>query len=116
MELVKFDAIQHQIATAKDIQTLSMLSDKIQAIQILAKQSHQSVELQNEIVEYRIKVDKKQGEWYFIKIFDFLEWLKKTSIEKLENNTKSSTSRASFFYINYNKIPKQFIYNFLNNS
>jgi len=51
--------------------------------------------------------------WYFIKIFDFLSWLKNTPISTLEKYTKPSwNSRASFFYIKYNKIPQQFIYNY----
>lgn len=48
--------------------------------------------------------------WYLIKIFDFLTHLKKTSIDTLEKFTRPSTSRASFFYVNYNKIPDEFIY------
>ena len=48
--------------------------------------------------------------WYLIKVFDFLEHLKKTSIETLEKYTRPSTSKASFFYVNYNKIPERFIY------
>ena len=48
--------------------------------------------------------------WYLIKIFDFLTYLKKTPIEILESKTRPSTSRASFYYINYNNIPDNFIY------
>jgi len=48
---------------------------------------------------------------YFIKIFDFLEWLKRKSIEELEKNTRPTKgSRASFYWIRYNDIPKEFIY------
>jgi len=48
---------------------------------------------------------------YFIKIFDFLEWLKKKPIEELEKNTRPTKgSRASFYWINYNEIPRQFLY------
>lgn len=48
--------------------------------------------------------------WYFILIFDFLQSLKKQSIEQLEKHTRASTSNASFFYIDYNKIPREFIF------
>jgi hypothetical protein len=48
--------------------------------------------------------------WYLIKIFDFLTWLKKSNITDLENQTRASTSKASFYFINYDKIPKEFIY------
>ena len=47
---------------------------------------------------------------YIIKIFDFLEYLKQKPIEELELNTRPSSSNASFYYINYQHIPKEFIY------
>jgi hypothetical protein len=47
---------------------------------------------------------------YFIKIFDFLEQLKKSPIDTLELKTKPSSGNASFYYVNYDSIPKQFIY------
>ena len=52
---------------------------------------------------------------YFIKIFDFLEWLKKKSIEELDKNTRPTKgSRASFYWIRYDDIPREFIYWHLN--
>ena len=48
--------------------------------------------------------------YYLIKIFDLLTWLKTKSISELELMTRPSTSNASFFYINYNDIPNQYIY------
>lgn len=47
---------------------------------------------------------------FIIKIFDFLEHLKKQSIEKLELNTRPSSGNASFYYIEYSNIPNEFIY------
>ena len=47
---------------------------------------------------------------YFIKIFDFLEDLKKKPIEILEQNTRQSSGKASFYHIQYDSIPKDFIY------
>lgn len=47
---------------------------------------------------------------YLIKIFDFLEWLKEKPIEELEKNTNWSSGRASFYYIKYSDIPREFIY------
>lgn len=65
---------------------------------------------------YLNKQQNNFEKWYFIKVFEFLEWLKKVDIKYLEMQTKSSTSKANFFYINYNKIPKEFIYKYeLNN-
>ena len=48
--------------------------------------------------------------WVFIKVFDFLEWLKKKDIEELEEKTRPSTSNASFYYIRYDEIPAEFVY------
>lgn len=48
--------------------------------------------------------------WYLIKIFDFIEHWKKLPAEALEQHTKPSTSNASFFCIDYDKIPNKFIY------
>ena len=48
--------------------------------------------------------------WYMVKVFDFLEWLKETPIELLEKQTRSSTSRANFYYIKYGEIPDYCIY------
>ena len=48
--------------------------------------------------------------WYIIKLFEFLTHLKDMNISYLETNTRPSTSRASFYYINYNHIPIEFIY------
>jgi hypothetical protein len=52
----------------------------------------------------------KIKKWYFIKLFDFIEWLKDKPLEELEKQTRPSTSNASFFYIKYNDIPTEFIY------
>jgi len=49
--------------------------------------------------------------WYIIKIFDFLEFLKSNDIKTLEAYTKTTGgSRASFFCVDYKKIPSKFIY------
>ena len=50
------------------------------------------------------------SKWYIIKIFDFLNSLKNTTIEALIKNTRPSSGYASFFYINYDRIPEKFIY------
>ncbi len=48
--------------------------------------------------------------WYMVNLFDFLTWLKGRDISVLEKMTRPSTSRANFFYINYNDIPSEFVY------
>jgi len=48
---------------------------------------------------------------YFIKIFDFLERLKKKPVKELEKNTRPTQgSNASFYWIRYKDIPREFIY------
>jgi len=63
MELIKFDEMRKQIEQAKDIQELSAMANKLEAIRIMAKQTKQSLEVQNKIAEYRLRVERKKGEW-----------------------------------------------------
>lgn len=63
MELIKWDSIAHQIATNTDVQQLSEIRNKLTAYKELAKQTKQSLETQNKIAEYRLRVDRKLGEW-----------------------------------------------------
>ncbi len=48
--------------------------------------------------------------WYMVKIFDFLTYLNREPIEQLEKQTRPSSSRASFYWVNYESIPNNFIY------
>jgi N6-adenosine-specific RNA methylase IME4 len=61
--LVEWDKIRTQIEEAKDIQTLSSMSDSLEAMRVWAKQSKQSLEVQNKIAEYRLRIERKKGEW-----------------------------------------------------
>ena len=62
-ELINFERMKTEIAEAKDIETLQNMSDKLEAMRILAKQSKQSLEVQNKIAEYRLRVERKKGQW-----------------------------------------------------
>ena len=62
-EIIKWDKIRTQIETAKDIETLTGLKDKLRAYQILAEQSKQSQEVQAKIAIYKARADRKCGEW-----------------------------------------------------
>lgn len=62
-ELIKWDKIRTEIETAKDIEVLLGLKDKLRAYQILAEQSRQSVEVQAKIAIYKARADRKCGEW-----------------------------------------------------
>ena len=62
-ELIKWDKLKTEIEEAKDIQTLTAMSNKLEAIRVMAKQSKASLEVQNRIAEYRLRVERKKGEW-----------------------------------------------------
>ena len=61
--MVKWDELSVMISEAKDIDTLKGFSDKLEALRILAKQSKESLETQNKIAEYRLRVERKKGSW-----------------------------------------------------
>ncbi len=61
--IIKWDEIRNSIETAKDIETLTNLKDKLRAYQILAEQSKQSSEVQSKIAIYKARADRKCGEW-----------------------------------------------------
>ena len=48
-------------------------------------------------------------EWYIFDVVKILLWLKSYNISELEKITRPSTSNASFLYISYSSIPKEFI-------
>jgi hypothetical protein len=59
---------------------------------------------------YAHKNQKNFVEWMIVDLLLLLDWLKSKPIEDLEKQTRSSEgSRASFFYIPYDTIPKEFI-------
>lgn len=62
-ELVNFNKMKYEIDSAKDLNVLISMSDKLEAMRVWAKQSKQSLELQNQIGEYRLRVERKIGEW-----------------------------------------------------
>ena len=52
----------------------------------------------------------KFAEWKIIDLLKFINWLKKKTRQELEAKTRTAGgSRASFFYIPYSEIPKEFI-------
>jgi ParB family chromosome partitioning protein len=61
--LVEWHQIKAEIAECKDISVMSKMNYSLEAIQKWAKQSKQSLEAQNEIAEYRLRLNRKQGEW-----------------------------------------------------
>ena len=62
-ELIEWSRIKSEIAEAKDIVILGKLNYSLEAIRKWAKQSGQGLETQNEIAEYRLRLNKRQGEW-----------------------------------------------------
>ncbi|MDP2731064.1 MAG: hypothetical protein Q8O55_11380 [Dehalococcoidales bacterium] len=61
--LTEWSKIKADIIRTKDIIELGKLNYSLEAIQKWAKQSKQSLEAQNEIAEYRLRLNRKQGEW-----------------------------------------------------
>jgi len=61
--LIRWNDISRAIAQAQDMNDLNKLRGKVEAIRILAKQSKQSLETQNRIAEFRLRIDRKRGEW-----------------------------------------------------
>jgi len=62
-ELIKWDRLKAEIQLTEDVAILSKLNYSLEAVQKWAKQSKQSLETQNEIAEYRLRLNRKQGEW-----------------------------------------------------
>lgn len=62
-ELTKFDNIKQQIDVVMDIKTISSMGNELEAIRTWAKQTKQSLEVQNQIAEYRLRVERKKGSW-----------------------------------------------------
>ena len=63
MQLIQWDNIRKQIEEAKDINELNSLRDQMEALRLAAKQLKQSLEVQNKIADYRLRVDRRRGEW-----------------------------------------------------
>ena len=63
MELVKWDELSVMISEASDIEEIKGFSDKLEALRLLAKQSKESLETMNQIAEYRLRCERKKGDW-----------------------------------------------------
>ena len=60
---------------------------------------------------YSDKTGKEFAEWYILKMFDFMNWTKQISINKLKTKLRpAGGSRAAFLPIKYDKIPDYVIY------
>lgn len=62
-QLVQWEKIGSEIELAKDWDEIKGLSDKLAAFKIWAKQSKQSLQTQNKIAEYRLRLERKKGRW-----------------------------------------------------
>ena len=61
--LVKWDSVESALQQAQSIADLNSLRSKMEALYVLSKQSKQSLATQNKIASYRLRVDRKRGEW-----------------------------------------------------
>lgn len=62
-ELTNFDKIGQQIDAARDIKQIVNIGSGLEAMRIWARQTKQSLETQNKIAEYRLRVERKKGGW-----------------------------------------------------
>lgn len=63
MQLVKWDRLRFEIENARDWDEIKSLTDKVKAFQIWSKQTKQSLQTQNQIVAYRVKLEVMKGEF-----------------------------------------------------
>lgn len=70
LPLVRWDAVESTLQSAQSIASLNLLRTKMETLHVLSKQSHQSLAMQNKIASYRLRVDRKRGEW----LQEHLEW------------------------------------------
>jgi hypothetical protein len=68
--LVRWNAVESALQNAQSIENLNSLRSKIETLYVLSKQSKQSLAMQNKIASYRLRVDRKRGEW----LQEHLEW------------------------------------------
>ena len=61
--LVKWDSVESALQQPQSITDLSGLRSKIETLYVLSKQSRRSLQTQNKIAFYRLRVDRKRGEW-----------------------------------------------------
>lgn len=94
-QLVQWERIKSEIAECKDITVMGKMNYSLDAIQRWAKQSNQSLETQNEIAEYRLHLNRKQG-----------EWIEANIPENGGNPQLTSFSRLEDIGINRNDSPK----------
>ena len=68
-ELIALDDIGSSLAKNSSFDELNMLRAKVEAIRVLSKQSKLSLKSQNKIAEYRLRIDRKRGEWLSNNVF-----------------------------------------------
>ena len=61
--VIKWTEIDSTLAQAQSIIDLNSLRLKVETLQHLSKQSRQSLHTQNLITGYRLRIDRKRGEW-----------------------------------------------------
>ncbi len=62
MDLVKWNQAKNAIAQCKTIDEVKEIRDKAEAMRAYAKQAHESLEMQNDIAEIKIRAERRAGE------------------------------------------------------
>lgn len=61
--VIKWTEIDSALARAQSLTDLNSLRLRVETLQHLSKQSRQSLHTQNLITGYRLRIDRKRGEW-----------------------------------------------------
>jgi hypothetical protein len=62
MELVKWNNAKNAIAECKTIDEIKEIRDKAEALRLYAKQAGESLHMQNDIAEIKLRAERKAGE------------------------------------------------------
>ena len=62
MELIKWEKARSAIAEAKSVDELKLIRDKAEAWRYAAKQAKESLIVQNDIAEIKIRAERRAGE------------------------------------------------------
>jgi len=62
MDLIKWNNAKHAIAECKTIDEVKDIRDRAEALRQYAKQAHESLEVQNDIAEIKLRAERRAGE------------------------------------------------------
>ena len=110
--LIRWNDISRAVAEAQDINDLNRLRLKLETIRILAKQSKQGLETQNKIAEFRLRIDRKRGQWLLENIIQSGNGSnqyeqKELKLPRVTLASAGVTKKESFILQRIAKVPEQ---------